>query len=305
MRSLFIYNLRIWSTCARARGGCRAVLQKRADCSSRGQQRAGAAPPPPRHHLCVWRPAPAERVRACWRRNTDTDGDDTSDDGGSEDGGGVGSDDGGSEDGGTEDTGGTEDAGDVAGDDAGDDGGAQDTGGTEDAGDDSGVTVAQFAHMLDSRQPELTYTDTGAGWKLLNEVKPLPIDQVMTVMRDAYGCDAELTCDMIFAIDWLNAGADDFRASATDDDNIVAQLCAVLSGAEMPTLTRQYPHLDMTCSPPAQRGAEYFVAPRAHSDSDEDADAEEAGDALGPAMQALVAAFAAAYEQDRKHHRTD
>eukprot|EP01044_Picomonas_judraskeda_P022490 COSAG03_NODE_5617_length_1208_cov_1.882777_1_plen_47_part_00 len=34
----------------------------------------------------------------------------------------------------------------------------------------------------------------------------------MAVLRDAYGCDAELTCDMIAAIDWLNAGADDFRA---------------------------------------------------------------------------------------------
>ena len=73
--------------------------------------------------------------------------------------------------------------------------------------DGGGVTVAQFAHMLDSRQSELTYTDTGAGWKLLNEVKPLPIDQVMAVLRDAYGCDAGLTCDMIVAIDWLNAGA--------------------------------------------------------------------------------------------------
>ena len=41
MRSLFIYNLRIWSTCARARG-CRAVLQKRADCKWQRPQRAPA-----------------------------------------------------------------------------------------------------------------------------------------------------------------------------------------------------------------------------------------------------------------------
>ena len=169
--------------------------------------------------------------------------------------------------------------------------------------DGGGVTVAKFGHMLDSRQPELTYTDTGAGWKLVNEVKPLPIDQVKAVLRDEYGCDAELTCDMIAAIDWLNAGADDFRASATDDDSIAAQLCAVLSGAEMPVLTRQYPHLDMTCSPPAQRGAEYFVAPRAHSDSDEDTDAEEAGDAPGPAMRAVLGFLTAAYESDRKRRR--
>ena len=74
-------------------------------------------------------------------------------------------------------------------------------------------------------------------------------------------------------------------------------------GAEMPVLTRQYPHLDMTCSPPAQRGAEYFVAPRAHSDSDEDTDAEEAGDAPGPAMRAVLEFLTAAYEQDRKRHR--
>jgi hypothetical protein len=29
------------------------------------------------------------------------------------------------------------------------------------------------------------------------------------------------------------------------------------------------------------------------------------GDAPGPAMQAVIAAFAAAHEQDRKRHRTD
>jgi len=61
MRSLFIYNLRIWSTCARARG-CRAVLQKRADCQSMengmiyfsGQNRSI-----PRAHACRGAPGDA------------------------------------------------------------------------------------------------------------------------------------------------------------------------------------------------------------------------------------------------------
>ena len=65
MRSLFIYNLRIWSTCARARG-CRAVLQKRADC--KWQRPAGSEQAPRHHHRATTCACGALRQRnACVR----------------------------------------------------------------------------------------------------------------------------------------------------------------------------------------------------------------------------------------------
>ena len=62
------------------------------------------------------------------------------------------------------------------------------------------VTVAQFETMLETRKEELTYTDTGKGLAIFNNVKYLPIQQVMTVLRNEYGADAQLTASMITGI---------------------------------------------------------------------------------------------------------
>ena len=62
---IFEYNLRIWSTCARARG-CRAVLQKRADC--KWQRPAGSEQAPRHHHRATTCACGALRQRnACVR----------------------------------------------------------------------------------------------------------------------------------------------------------------------------------------------------------------------------------------------
>ena len=65
------------------------------------------------------------------------------------------------------------------------------------------VTVAQFETMLETRKEELTYTDTGKGLAISNNVRHLPIQQVMTILRDEYGADAQLTPSMITGINWL------------------------------------------------------------------------------------------------------
>ena len=54
--------------------------------------------------------------------------------------------------------------------------------------------------MLKGRKEELTYTNTGKGLAIFNNVKFLPIQQVMTVLRNEYGADAQLTAPMITGI---------------------------------------------------------------------------------------------------------
>ena len=64
MRSLFIYNLRIWSTCARARVAVEsAVLQKRADCSGRGQRSEQGCTTASEHRTVYCRES--DRVSVC------------------------------------------------------------------------------------------------------------------------------------------------------------------------------------------------------------------------------------------------
>jgi hypothetical protein len=191
----------------------------------------------------------------------------------------------------------------------------------------TGVTVEGYNPMLESRKEELSYTDTGNGWSMRNVIKPLPVDEVMAVLYNHYDAGATLTDEMITGIDWLYSDeANDFRRTATQEDNIPGQLLAVLNGTEMPDLDRDYPFTDMTNRPgpaadgPAADGpaAEESNGGRAInvtlnlvSDSDDDGD-EPATEtifndefAVGPAMRALIAAFTTAYEQDRKRRRTD
>jgi hypothetical protein len=98
--------------------------------------------------------------------------------------------------------------------------------------EDDRVTVAQFESMLKSREHELKYTDTGRGWAIVQPVKPVPIDEVMSILRSKYSDGALLTAEMIADIDWMSddCASTDFRGSAIYEDNIVGQLTSVLMG---------------------------------------------------------------------------
>lgn len=104
------------------------------------------------------------------------------------------------------------------------------------------VTVEQYTTMLRDRSQELTYTDTGGGWSLNNTIRSLPVDEVTAILLGQYGAGAQLTEDMISAIDWLDSGGTtDFRRTRTKEDDVAGQLIAVLRGAAIPELTRGYP----------------------------------------------------------------
>ena len=176
------------------------------------------------------------------------------------------------------------------------------------------ITVDDFERMLQSRKDELTYTDTGKGWSIINRVRQLPIAEVMATLRDN-GAGAPLTAETINTIDWTHCDrpdGTDFRGSATPHDNIAGQLVAVLTGAACPELHRDYPYLDMTCDPPVQRNSQYYVracgreAGAEQSDDSGEGHTSAATDshsgAPGPAMRGLLAALTAAHEQDHKRH---
>ena len=107
------------------------------------------------------------------------------------------------------------------------------------------VTLEQYMTMLRDRSQELAYTDTGGGWSLNNTIRPLPVDEVTAILLGQYGAGAQLTEDMISAIDWLDSGGTtDFRRTCTKEDDVAGQLIAVLRGAAIPELTRDYPCTD-------------------------------------------------------------
>eukprot|EP01043_Picozoa_sp_COSAG02_P058195 COSAG02_NODE_7201_length_3122_cov_3.639762_3_plen_183_part_00 len=115
----------------------------------------------------------------------------------------------------------------------------------------TGVTVEGYNPMLESRKEELSYTDTGNGWSMRNVIKPLPVDEVMAVLYNHYDAGATLTDEMITGIDWLYSDeANDFRRTATQEDNIPGQLLAVLNG----TSVRRAYHLLADLGHPEQRG---------------------------------------------------
>lgn len=120
-------------------------------------------------------------------------------------------------------------------------------------------SLAQFETMLKGRKEELTYTDTGKGLAIFNNVKFLPIQQVMTVLRNEYGADTQLTASMITGINWLAHG-NTFRGDATPDDNIPGQLLAVLNGTVIPELHRGYPYMDVTGPSPVLHKGPYYEA---------------------------------------------
>jgi hypothetical protein len=203
---------------------------------------------------------------------------------------------------------------------------------SEESTEDNGapVTVADFEHMLTARKDELKYTDTGRGWEIVQPVKPMPIDEVMSILRSKYDDSATLTPEMINDIDWYECDTGDFRSSAIPDDNIPDQLNAVLNGTALPDATRA-----MGNTGPSPGSEHVIHLCRRDTSSEEDTDdsdteTEEESDDIrgtspdsdqdtesnsefedesdgdegpGPAVRALIAAFTAAYESDRKRRR--
>ena len=120
-------------------------------------------------------------------------------------------------------------------------------------------SLAQYEIMLKGRKDELTYTDTGQGLSIMNNVKFLPIHQVMMVLCNEYGADAQLNSSMIADINWL-ACDETFRRDATPEDDVPGQLVAVLNKTAIPQLCRHYPYTDLTGPSPVLHKGPYYEA---------------------------------------------
>ena len=115
------------------------------------------------------------------------------------------------------------------------------------------VTLEQYMTMLRARGPELTYTDTGSGWSLSNTIRLLPVDEVMAILLGQYAAGAQLTGDMISAIDWLHPGeTTDFRRTSTGGGQCGG---AARRRAARRRAAQAYPRLPVYGPPPRRRCA--------------------------------------------------